>query len=133
MSDSFSDYYEQDQYNSIERATLAEAVTFSNIAPVKAKFFFSAVMPKVDKSSTAETITRKGVTKTNFIEMTIPAHIIMGLARPNTYLMNGKRFLYLKNSYTIPKGSVFYVEMRSGSMEYQNAVIIAAAASTTAS
>ena len=126
MSDSFSDYYEQDQYNSIERATLAEAVTFSNIAPVKAKFFFSAVMPKVDKSSTAETITRKGVTKTNFIEMTIPAHIIMGLARPNTYLMNGKRFLYLK-------GSVFYVEMRSGSMEYQNAVIIAAAANTTAS
>ena len=133
MSDSFSDYYEQDQYNSIERATLAEAVTFSNIAPLKAKFFFSAAMPKVTKSSTAETTKFKGGTRTNYIEMTIPAHIVMGLARPSTYLVNGRRFLYLKNSYTIPKGSVFYVEMRSGSMEYQNAVIVAAAANTTAS
>lgn len=148
-SNTWSNYYNSDNDTTLEKAELLEAVTFSadGFEPVNGKFKIAILTPNA-KDSTRNTMGTKNGTKSNYITLSIPSFCLISLAKPKckpiyentnpesdkyTYLSTsnvGRRYnmLYCDShtsmKYTIPAGSIFYVEIVTGYIKAENIKII---------
>lgn len=148
-NNTWSNYYNQDNDTTLEKAELLEAVSFSadGFEPVNGKFRIQILTPNA-ADSTRNTRGTKSGNKSNYITLSIPSFCLIAAANPKckpiyqntdpksdkyTYLSTsnvGTRFnmLYCDNhtsmKYTIPAGSIFYVEIASGYIKAENIKII---------
>lgn len=66
-------------YGSIERVKLAEDLIFGSFASLKGKFFFETITPNMDTENISIKRYKGGFTETNYLELPIPANIILGI------------------------------------------------------
>lgn len=139
-NDKMENYYEQETYPTIERAILAETVTSEGFKDVKGKFFLKVMTPGV-QTQTVDTKIENGVQSSNFVELTIPAYLLLSFANPRIEPMghtpndgeydhkaesgNSCVLTLSASNITIPKDSIFLVEFLGGNMEISSAAVIA--------
>lgn len=68
----------EQSYGSVERVKLAEDLVFSSFASLKGKFFFETITPNMDITEIS-IVKHKGFTETNYLELPIPANLILGI------------------------------------------------------
>ena len=137
--ESSGNFYENGNYSAAEKATLAETVTVNGLKPVKAKFFVKVMTPAMETED-PEVKYENGVQNSNYLEMFIPAHLLLSFADltlesmvhmpdDGEYDHNGdsgnKIFITSgSSSITIPKGTEFLIQFVGGSINSGAAAII---------
>lgn len=141
-------YYEQasDNIQTIEKAILAENLTFSNLEAVEGKFFIPSTTPGVDTENIVNKKTTK-YTQSNYVELTIPPHILLMFMKPRlvsikdlkhspkkcgdesielNHTLTGINYIlgFSSNKFTIPKGTEFLIEFLGGHMEIDHISIV---------
>lgn len=130
MSDNF---YEQETFPSIELIELAEDVSFSSIHDINAKFFMKLMTPNIDTSKIIENKNGK-YQESNYIILPIPGYMLLSFMKPSlgkvvttdeTQAQNDKYvFVFDSNTYTIPKGTKFLVELIGGDLTISKICIV---------
>ncbi len=130
-------YYEQDFQSSLERAVLAEDVTFSSIENVQGKFYLPVMTPTADTS--APKMNTNGSRKTsNYVLLNIPGYILIQFmigtvstltiekTNMNVKAENGnpQALTFGKTPFTIPKGTVFIAGFLGGEFTIEKTCII---------
>jgi len=164
MANYYDKIYESTAY-SIEQATLAEDLKFSELKPLDGKFYLKVLTPLV-KSNEVSVQQKARLTSTNYITLTIPTYLLFQFMNveaktikiptrintetgyPSKYqsydvlccakgtesteTTTTKKTNTKKNTktasttgaYTIPKGTIFFVEFLGGQAEADKAFII---------
>lgn len=122
-------YYNSEYYPCIEKATLAQDVVFTNISPVKGKFFIKVLTPQVNTNSSTENKPRssnKDTVNDNYVELTIPTYMLFSFMNMSVkYDMATKtNVITTGGKFTIPKGTTFYVEFLGGDPLISKIIII---------
>ena len=124
----YDQVYDSTAY-SIEQAILAEDVNFSTIKNVEGKFFIKILTPMV--SSDKVSIQNKaGIKSINYITLTIPAYMLFQFIEVQfktirDYDGNSHKIIErTKDSYKIPKGTIFMVEFLGGQCDADKAYIV---------
>lgn len=141
-------YYEQagDNIQTIEKAVLAENLTFSALEAVMGKFFIPSTTPSIDTENATDKKTTK-YTQSNYVELAIPAHILLMFMKPKIIPVNDIKHNpvicsngcsemkhtiadanyilgFSSNKFTIPKGTEFLIEFLGGHMEIDHIAIL---------
>lgn len=119
-------YYNSEFYPCIEKAILAEDLTFKTIDSIVGKFYIKVLTPEVDTKSSVTTITPRVSSNTlknvNYVELKIPQYMLFNFMNPK---VDSKGLLYLdKKEFKIPKGTEFYVEFLGGDPLISKIIII---------
>lgn len=129
MSNNFYDkVYDSNAY-SVELATLAEDVTFSEIKNIETKFFIKMLTPMV-ASDNVSVKNKAGTTSSNYITLTIPKYLLynfIDVSFKSIKDKNGETHKVLETeetTYKIPKGTVFLVEFLGGEAEADKIYIV---------
>ena len=146
-------YYDSQSIQSIEKAILAESVSFSTIEPIMGKFFIPATTPSLDTEE-AKTKKSRGYTQTNYVDIVIPPHMLLMFMNPVIIPLNKIKHNpekcseeaekqiheytnceyimgFKSNKFTIPKGTEFLVEFLGGVLELDKIAIIGIYSITT--
>jgi len=132
-------FYEQDSFPTIEQAILAEDIEFSEIENIEAKFYIRVMTPTVETSEPTKR-SQGGVTKSNYVQLVIPGFMLLQYIHlkkeecfveidGEKYYVEGESgnkliFTAEKESHTIPKGTIFFIEFLGGDMEVEKAYIV---------
>ena len=141
-------YYEQagDNIQTMEKAVLAENLTFYTLEAVMGKFFIPSTTPGIETENATNKKTRK-YTQSNYIELAIPPHILLMFMKPKIipvkdikhnpnvccdecdemrHTITGANYILGFNSdkFTIPKGTEFLIEFLGGHMEIDHIAIL---------
>ena len=129
-------YYDGNNMQAIEKAELAEDITFKSFEEVVEGKFFIKIMTPGNKIGYDEPkiVNRGGFKQSNFVTLKIPASVLLNCTKPTIRTLyidangvvninNGRPIRLLtmdfenakSTSYTIPKGTEFLVECISGS------------------
>ena len=138
--DKIENYYEQQTYQTIEKAILAESVTTNGFKDVKGKFFLKVMTPSVETDA-ANVKIENGVQSSNYVELTIPGYLLLSFGTPKIEEIihepndgeydhkgvSGNRCVltFSSSGITIPKDSEFLVEFMGGNLEIDSACVIA--------
>jgi len=164
MANYYDKIYDSTAY-SIEQATLAEDLKFSELKPLDGKFYLKVLTPLV-KSNEVSVQQKARLTSTNYITLTIPTYLLFQfmnvsvktikiptkfntetgyptayqsyhvlccpVGTESTTTATKKTTTKKKNqkatkptgAYTIPKGTIFFVEFLGGQAEADKAFII---------
>ena len=130
-------FYEEDFQPSLERAILAEDVTFSSIENVQGKFYIPVMTPTADTSSPR--MNSNGRIKTsNYVFLNIPGYILIQFmigtvstltiekTNMNVKAENGnpQALTFGKVPFTIPKGTVFIAGFLGGEFTIEKTCIV---------
>jgi hypothetical protein len=126
---------------SIEQATLAEDLKFSELKPLDGKFYLKVLTPLV--SSNEVSVKQKSrLTSANYITLTIPTYLLFQFMNvetktikiptkidtetgyPTKYENYNVICTKTSSNYVIPKGTIFFVEFLGGQAEADKAFII---------
>lgn len=134
-----TDYYEQnnDDIRSIEKAVLAQDVSFNAITPLEANFFIPSITPGMDTDQIIEEA-GSNYTKSNYIPLVIPPHFLllfMNLklvpissiddSNGDSHSCSTGYFLGTTTTqFKIPKGTEFLIEFLGGNMEIDKISIV---------
>ncbi len=136
---SYSSYYEQNNQCGIEKAILAEDVKFTTIDNVQGKFFLPVMTPTADVSAKAKVSTNGARTTANYVTLNIPGYMLFQFMVPSVSQIQTKKtkdqvigtknsykltLLFGKDSFTIPKGTVFLVEFIGGDFTIDKTCIV---------
>ena len=138
--ENIENFYEQQTYQTIEKAILAESITASGFKDVKGKFFLKVMTPSVKTDSVNSKI-ENGVSSSNFVELTIPGYLLLSFANPKIEQIihqpndgeydhkgssgNTCALTFSSSGFTVPKDSEFLVEFMGGNLEIDSACVIA--------
>jgi hypothetical protein len=122
-------YYNSEFYPCIEKAILAEDITFTSIDDIKGKFFIKVLTPQVDTNGSITKIIPRVSSNTNqntnYVELRIPQYMLFQFMTPK---IDSKGYMYFslnkKKTFTIPKGTTFYVEFLGGDPLISKIIII---------
>ena len=141
-------YYENanDNIQTIEKAVLAENLTFSALEAVEGKFFIPSTTPSIETENATTKKTNK-YTQSNYVELVIPPHILLMFMNPKlvpitnikhnpsqctpesstlNHTITGVNYIlgFATNKFTIPKGTEFLIEFLGGHMEIDHISIV---------
>lgn len=142
-------YYEQasDNIQTIEKAVLAENLTFYNLEALMGKFFIPSTTPSIDTENVMNKKTRK-YTQSNYVDLVIPPHILLMFMKPKIvpvkdiihnptecggenctemrHTITGINYIlgFDSDKFTIPKGTEFLIEFLGGHMEIDHIAIL---------
>ena len=137
---------ENDNIQTIEKAILAENLTFSTLEAVEGKFFIPSTTPSMDSDNATAKKSNK-YTQSNYIELVIPPHLLLMFMKPqlvpvqnikhnpskcttDSSILNHKilgiNYIlgFSTNTFTIPKGTEFLIDFLGGDMEIDKISII---------
>ena len=140
MANYYDKIYDSTAY-SIEQATLAEDLKFSELKPLDGKFYLKVLTPLV--SSNEVSVKQKSrLTSANYITLTIPTYLLIQFMNvetktikiptkidtetgyPTKYENHSVLCTKTSANYVIPKGTIFFVEFLGGQAEADKAFII---------
>ena len=141
-------YYEQanNSIQTIEKAVLAENITFSDIEAVMGKFFIPSITPSIETQNVTNKKTTK-YTQSNYVELAIPPHILLMFMNPKIvpvkdikhnpvvysdecneikHSITDVNYIlgFTSNKFTIPKGTEFLIEFLGGRIEIDYIAIL---------
>lgn len=113
-------YYENanDSIKTIERAILAETISFNSLESINGKFFIPSIMPSLEMDNATDKKTNE-LTKSNYLELSIPGYILTMFMNPKLIPVNNMeniKFIlgFDSNEFVIPKGTEFLIEFVGG-------------------
>lgn len=146
--------YEDNDIKTLEKAILAENVTFTGLEPIKAKFFVPSTTPGVETVD-AKTKNAGKYSQSNYIDLVISPQILLMFMNPkfvpiesikhnpskcnaegcttlNHTSSNCKYILgFTANKFIIPKGTEFLIGYLGGLVEIDKIAIIGVYSLTT--
>lgn len=153
MSNYYDDIFDSKAY-SIEQATLAEDLKFSELKPVEGKFYLKVLTPMVN-SKEVSVRSKANITSANYITLPIPTYLLFQFMNievktikiptkmdpeygnptkfeeynvlccaSGTVAENTKSTANTQGIYTIPKGTIFLVEFLGGHADTDKIFIV---------
>ena len=128
-------YYEQSSIATMEKVILAENITIKALdVPIKGKFYMPVVQPTTKRYDSngkmvkASTTNIGGAKTSNYIDLLIPAHLILPFTKPTikeiTVPKVGKIKVLATTGGSIPSGTEFIVEYLGGEKKLDKIIIV---------
>lgn len=118
-----SNYYEQSDFNSIEKAVLAEDLEFDSLSKdITGKFFINAMTPSLSTDEAVDRREGKYYTS-NYIKLNIPKYMLYNFIDAH---INSEGLLQVSSQppFIIPKDTIFFIEFLGGDLEIEKMNII---------